>query len=131
VLPLFALVNAGIRVDPTGLAALLGNSLALGIVLGLVVGKAAGISLATLAALPLARGRLPEGMQPCHIPGLGLLGGMGFTMSIFIAGLGFSGEPQRLVIAKTGILTASLIAGVSGYLWLRFACHSISANSGK
>lgn len=122
VLPLFALVNAGISVDPAALPALLGDSLALGIVLGLVVGKAVGISLSTLGVLALGRSRLPEGMQRRHLLGLGLLGGMGFTMSIFIAGLGFANQPEHLVIAKTGILTASLIAGIGGYLWLRFAC---------
>jgi len=124
VLPLFALANAGIAVEPAALPALLGHPLALGIVLGLVVGKAAGISLATLAVLAPGRGRLPEGMQRCHLLGLGLLGGMGFTMSIFIAGLGFAEQPELLVIAKTGILAASLIAGLGGYLWLRFACRS-------
>jgi NhaA family Na+:H+ antiporter len=92
-------------------------------VLGLVVGKAVGISLSTLGVLALGRSRLPEGMQRRHLLGLGLLGGMGFTMSIFIAGLGFANQPEHLVIAKTGILTASLIAGIGGYLWLRFACR--------
>jgi len=122
VLPLFALVNAGIAIEPAALPALLSDSLALGIVLGLVVGKTAGISLATLAVLVLGGGRLPEGMQQRHLLGLGLLGGMGFTMSLFIAGLGFASQPEQLVIAKSGILTASLIAGAGGYLWLRFAC---------
>ncbi|WP_455235382.1 Na+/H+ antiporter NhaA [Thiogranum longum] len=121
VLPLFALVNAGIAVQPAALPALLADPLSLGIVLGLVAGKTIGISLATFAVLWLGRGRLPAGMQPRHVVGLGLLGGMGFTMSIFIAGLGFSNQPEQLLIAKTGILTASLIAGVGGYLWLRFA----------
>lgn len=122
VLPLFAFVNAGIPIDTATLPAIFEEPLALGILLGLVVGKTAGISLATLAALAMGGSRLPEGMQRRHIIGLGLLGGMGFTMSIFIAGLGFTTQPEQLVIAKTGILTASLIAGAGGYLWLRFAC---------
>ncbi len=121
VLPLFALVNAGIAVDLSALPSLLGESLALGIVLGLVLGKAIGISLPTYALLKLNIGRLPDGVQQGHIMGLALLGGMGFTMSIFIATLGFAGHPEQQVIAKTGILTASLIAGACGYLWLRFA----------
>jgi NhaA family Na+:H+ antiporter len=119
VLPLFALVNAGIEVRPETLPELLTDPLALGIVLGLVLGKAAGISLASGAVLLLGRGRLPAGMTLAHTVGLGLLGGMGFTMSIFIAGLAFGSDPAQLVIAKTGVLTASLIAGVGGYLWLR------------
>ena len=72
-----------------------------------------------LPLLALGRGRLPKGMQPSHVVGVGLLGGMGFTMSIFITGLGFGDQPEQLLIAKTGILTASLIAGLGGYLWLR------------
>ncbi len=119
VLPLFALVNAGIHVEINALPRLLGDPLAVGIILGLVLGKTAGISLATGALLALGRGRLPKGMQPRHVVGVGLLGGMGFTMSIFITGLGFGGQPEQLLIAKTGILTASLIAGLGGYLWLR------------
>jgi len=121
VLPLFALVNAGIHVELQALPRLLGEPLALGIILGLVLGKALGISLATGALLRLGRARLPAGMQGRHLVGLALLAGMGFTMSIFIAGLGFAGQPQQLLIAKTGILTASLIAGLCGYLWLRLA----------
>jgi len=121
VLPLFALVNAGIAVELSALPALLADSLALGIVLGLVLGKAIGISLPTYALLKLGIGRLPDGVQQGHIIGLALLGGIGFTMSIFIATLGFADHPEQQVIAKTGILTASLIAGACGYLWLRFA----------
>ena len=121
VLPLFALVNAGIAVELSALPALLADSLALGIVLGLVLGKAIGISLPAYVLLKLGIGRLPDGVQQGHIIGLALLGGIGFTMSIFIATLGFADHPEQQVIAKTGILTASLIAGACGYLWLRFA----------
>lgn len=67
------------------MALLFGNPLALGIVLGLVVGKVTGISLATYAVLALGIGRLRDGMERRHILGLGLLAGIGFTMSIFIA----------------------------------------------
>jgi NhaA family Na+:H+ antiporter len=54
-----------------------------------------------------------------HVIGIGLLGGMGFTMSIFIAGLGFDNNPEALLSAKSAILLSSLIAGISGYVWLR------------
>jgi NhaA family Na+:H+ antiporter len=124
VLPLFALVNAGIHVELQALPRLLADPLAVGIIAGLVLGKPAGISLATGALLALGRGRLPEGMQAHHLVGVGLLGGMGFTMSIFIAGLGFGAQPEQLLIAKTGILTASLIAGLGGYLWLRLGARA-------
>jgi NhaA family Na+:H+ antiporter len=122
VLPLFALINAGIVVDLDMFPARLMDSLSMGIVAGLVIGKVTGISLGIIIALKLGFGRLPDGLLLRHIPGLGLLGGIGFTMSIFIAGLGFSNQPEHLLIAKTGILTASLIAGLAGYLWLRFCC---------
>jgi NhaA family Na+:H+ antiporter len=119
VLPLFALVNAGIAVELSTLPALLNDSLALGIVLGLVLGKAIGISLPTYVLLKLNIGRLPDRVKQGHIMGLALLGGMGFTMSIFIATLGFADQPEQQMIAKASILIASLLAGACGYLWLR------------
>lgn len=92
----------------------------LGIILGLVLGKSVGITFSTWLALKLQWGRLPEGVNMKHIFGIALLGGMGFTMAIFIAGLGFAGEPEALLSAKIAILAASIIAGAAGYLWLRF-----------
>jgi NhaA family Na+:H+ antiporter len=53
-----------------------------------------------------------------HLIGVGLVGGIGFTMSIFIAELGFAGQPESLLMAKTGVLFASVLAGLAGYLWL-------------
>ena len=80
-----------------------------------------GITLMTWLSLRLGLGQLSEGVQMRHIVGVGLLGGMGFTMSIFIASLGFTSETGTLIAGKTAILLASLIAGVSGFLWLRFS----------
>jgi len=119
VMPLFALANAGIPVDAQSLSVLSSDRLAQGIVLGLVVGKSMGITLMTWLALRLNLGRLPRHVTMRHIVGVGLLGGMGFTMSIFIAGLGFADNPEALISAKTAILLASLVAGICGYLWLR------------
>jgi NhaA family Na+:H+ antiporter len=65
---------------------------------------------------------MPTGLQMKHIFGIGLLGGIGFTMSIFIADLAFAATPEDLLMAKTGILLASAVAGVGGFLWLLF-CH--------
>jgi len=79
--------------------------------------------LVTLLAVKLGIGELPRGTGSQHMIGLGLLGGIGFTMSIFIAELGFQSMPDQLLLAKTGILFASIFAGVAGYLWLRFACN--------
>ncbi len=74
----------------------------------------------TLVALFLANGFLHEGMNLRHLIGVGLVGGIGFTMSIFIAELGFARQPESLLMAKTGVLFASILAGLAGYLWLRF-----------
>ncbi len=120
VMPIFALANAGIPIDFNSLSTLWKNPLSLGIILGLVAGKSIGISLLTWLALRLGLGHLPQDVTMRHIIGIGLLGGMGFTMSIFITGLGFANTPEALVTAKTAILIASLVAGLSGYLWLRF-----------
>jgi len=124
VMPVFALANAGIPVSLEALSGLWSDHLALGIVLGLVLGKAIGITLMTWLSLRLGLGQLSEGVQMRHIAGIGLLGGMGFTMSIFITNLGFTSEPATLVTAKTAILLASLTAGISGFLWLRLLGHT-------
>jgi NhaA family Na+:H+ antiporter len=119
VMPVFALANAGIPINPGSLQYLWSEPLAAGIFLGLVAGKGMGIPLFAWLALRLNLGQLPDSVRMTHIIGIGLLGGMGFTMSIFIANLGFEGSPEALVIAKSGILAASLVAGIGGYLWLR------------
>jgi NhaA family Na+:H+ antiporter len=67
---------------------------------------------------------MPEGTNAKHLIGVGLLGGIGFTMSIFIAELGFKGQPDALLLAKTGILFASVIAGTAGYFWLRYTAKA-------
>ncbi|MDF1690555.1 MAG: Na+/H+ antiporter NhaA, partial [Cycloclasticus sp.] len=122
VLPIFALANAGIPVSPNTLTTIWNDSLAGGIVIGLVIGKSLGIPLLAWVAIYFKLGRLPDNLTLKHVIGIGMLAGMGFTMSIFIADLGFD-EPDHLVAAKSGILVASLIAGVSGWLWLRFFCN--------
>lgn len=123
VMPIFALANAGVPIDFESLSALWTETLSLGIILGLVGGKVIGISLFTLLALRLNVGRLSQDVTMYHIVGIGLLGGIGFTMAIFIAGLRFAATPETLVIAKSAILTASFIAGLSGYLWLRLGAQ--------
>jgi Na+:H+ antiporter, NhaA family len=121
VMPVFALANAGIPVNLQELSGLWSDHLALGIFLGLVLGKCIGITLMTWLTVRLGLGQLSEGVQMRHIAGIGLLGGMGFTMSIFITNLGFTSEPATLVTAKAAILFASLVAGIAGFLWLRLS----------
>ncbi len=118
ILPLFALANTGITIDGAALGAL-ASANALGIALGLVVGKPVGITLATLAAVALGWSRLPSDLTRWHVVGAGLLGGIGFTMSIFVTNLAFAGQPDLIAVSKLAVLGASLVAGVGGYLWLR------------
>jgi NhaA family Na+:H+ antiporter len=120
IVPLFALANAGVPIDFASLGSILSQPITLGVFAGLLVGKVVGIAGFSLVAVGLGIGELPAGTRPAHIVGVGLVGGIGFTMSIFIAELAFSGQPEQLVMAKTGILMASILAGVGGYLWLRF-----------
>ena len=121
VIPIFALFNAGIPIEFGALAATLSHPVTLGVTLGLVLGKFIGISGTSWLALKLGIGQLPADTSFSQIAGVSLLGGIGFTMAIFIAELGFSAQPELLLMAKTGVLAASLLAGISGFLWLWLA----------
>jgi NhaA family Na+:H+ antiporter len=124
VIPVFAFFNAGIPLELDALAATFSHPVTMGVMLGLVLGKFIGIAGVSWLALKLGFGQLPAGTSMSQILGVALLGGIGFTMSIFIAELGFAGQPELLLMAKTGILAASLLAGVGGYVWLRMAARS-------
>ena len=122
VIPVFALANAGIPIEFATLGQTLVQPVSLGIGLGLVVGKLIGAGGFALIAARLGLGQMPEGCRSIHMIGIALLAGIGFTMSIFIAELAFRDDlPQYLLQAKTGILLASLVAGLCGYLLLRHA----------
>ncbi|MBA3415571.1 MAG: Na+/H+ antiporter NhaA [Chloroflexia bacterium] len=119
IVPLFALANAGVRVEGD-VGAALGNRVTVGVVLGLVLGKQLGVTLAAWLAVRWGVTDLPEGVGWRHIYGAGWLAGIGFTMSLFVADLAFAaGEGGLLTAAKLGILVASLLAGVGGWLILR------------
>jgi NhaA family Na+:H+ antiporter len=118
IIPLFALANAGVPIALGQIPSLMTEPITLGIMVGLIVGKLAGIAGVSLLAVKLGVGALPEGTRTHHIIGVGLLGGIGFTMSIFVAELAFYGQQEALVLAKTGVLFASVIAGVAGFTWL-------------
>jgi Na+:H+ antiporter, NhaA family len=122
ILPLFALANAGVSLRGDAIGALR-QPIALGILLGLVFGKPLGISAFSWLAVKLGMAELPPGMRWRHLAGGSVLAGIGFTMSIFIATLAFS-DPQRLEIAKIAIISASLIAGLAGFLLLRLMALS-------
>lgn len=118
VIPLFAFINAGIPIDFLSLGETLSHPVALGVIAGLIAGKFIGVAGISWVALKLGLCRLPEGVSFAQICGVALLSGIGFTMSIFVAELGFAGQAEYLLMAKTGVLAGSVIAGVAGYVWL-------------
>ena len=124
VIPLFALVNAGIVLDLDLLDETMSHPVMLGVSLGLVVGKFIGITGASWLVLKLGVAELPKDTRFTQIAGVSLLAGIGFTMSIFIAQLGFEDNEDLLLMAKTGILAASLLAGIAGYVWLYLVSKS-------
>ncbi|MBN9384992.1 MAG: Na+/H+ antiporter NhaA [Chitinophagaceae bacterium] len=113
ILPAFALANTGILLSP-GWAASLGSSGSLGILFGLVLGKPVGILLCCWLAIRSGICRLPEDIRWSHLTGLGVLAGIGFTMSIFIANLAFD-QPDAIQFSKIAILAASLLASLMGF----------------
>ena len=114
-MPVFALANAGVALGiSTGAAT---SPVSLGIVFGLVVGKPIGIFCASWLAVRLGLASLPAKVDWQQIFGVGVIGGIGFTMSILIANLAFAGQPL-LELAKLGIFAASLVAGGTGFLLL-------------
>jgi len=120
ILPLFALANTGVVIDSIALK-LLGGANSLGIGLGLIIGKPLGIVLMCWLAVKSGLCQLPEQVRWGHVAGAGLLGGIGFTMSIFITNLAFASAPMMIASSKLAVLVASLVAGLLGLLWLRKA----------
>ena len=118
VMPVFALANAGVALG-AGAGALLTDAVALGIAAGLIVGKPVGVLLLAWLAVRTGLASLPAGVTWRHMVGVSFLTGIGFTMSIFIANLAFTASPDLLDSAKLGVLVASLVSGVAGYLLLR------------
>ncbi len=117
ILPLFALANAGVQIE-SGLFHSLLDSVSVGVFLGLLVGKPLGIFTACWIALKFGFPRLSGGVDWRHLLGVGMLGGIGFTMSIFISGLAFPGS-GLLDTAKISVFLASILSGLLGWTWLR------------
>ncbi|MGA7397463.1 MAG: Na+/H+ antiporter NhaA [Solirubrobacterales bacterium] len=119
IVPLFALANVGIVINATVLSDAAVSSIFWGVVLGLVVGKTFGISLAIFAAQKLGIAKAPEDVAPGHVWGIAALGGIGFTVSLFISELAYT-LPEIVETAKIGIFAGSIIsAGVGVILLLR------------
>ena len=113
ILPLFALANAGVYFGNLDIHTALVSPITLGVFFGLVIGKPLGIFSFTFGASKLLKAPLAHGVTWLHILGAGMLGGIGFTMSIFIGGLSFT-RPEFIELSKIGVIGGSMISGVLG-----------------
>jgi NhaA family Na+:H+ antiporter len=120
ILPLFALCNTAIIVGSDWVQNFAENY-SLGIIFGLVIGKPIGIVLVSILVIKLGIAKLPKDMSLNKLLGAGFLGGIGFTMSIFISLLAFE-DAEIINNAKFMILVASLLSGIIGFLWLKKTC---------
>lgn len=118
IMPIFAFANTGIELSGGNFFSAESATLPLGIMLGLAIGKPIGITLLSFIAVKLKLAELPTGINFTHIIGVGLLAGIGFTMSIFITELAFSTE-EFTNTAKLSVLLGSVIAGAAGFFMLR------------
>jgi NhaA family Na+:H+ antiporter len=118
ILPIFALANTGVIMSSNWVQEL-ASSNSLGILAGLVLGKPLGIMLLSYLVVAIGISKLPVDLHWRHIFGASLLGGIGFTMSIFITNLAFADEPEVISASKIAILLASLTAGLIGFVWLK------------
>jgi len=118
IIPVFALANAGVTLAGMDILAELFSPVSLGIIVGLFVGKQLGIFAFSFIAVKMKFASLPEGVNWKNLYGAGILAGIGFTMSLFIAGLAFS-DPALIDLSKIGVLSGSLLAGIFGYVFLK------------
>ncbi len=120
-LPVFAFANAGLSLKGINVASVLAQPLTIGIALGLLVGKPVGVTLFSFLAVKTNIAVLPAGVRWSHIIGAGMLGGIGFTMSLFVSNLSFV-SPDLLNYSKLGILLGSILSAAAGLLFLTCEC---------
>jgi NhaA family Na+:H+ antiporter len=130
ILPIFALANTGVVFDPQWQQNLLSPN-GLGILGGLVLGKPVGILLFSFCAVAFGICRLPSDLGWRHVAGAGMLGGIGFTMSIFITNLAFPGQVDIINDSKMAVFLASAIAGIAGYSWLRIVTTTLPGSTSE
>jgi NhaA family Na+:H+ antiporter len=128
VLPLFALASAGVALSTEQLKLASSSHIALGIFLGLLIGKSVGIVAFSYLAVRTKIAVMAEGLTWAGIAGVGILAGLGFTVALFISGLSFE-EEALVATAKVAVLAASLAAGSIGYIFLRFMLKDNSLRS--
>lgn len=117
ILPIFAFFNAGLPLEGMSLASVLNQPIAIGSTLGLLIGKPIGISIASWIAVRAGFAELPKNVRWPHIFGAGMLGGIGFTMSLFISGLSFT-DIEFLNYSKLGVLSGSILSAIGGLAFL-------------
>ena len=129
ILPLFALANAGIALSGESIAEASTSTVTLGVIVGLVVGKTLGVTVFTFAAVKSGLCSLPGGITYPMVVSVGMLAGIGFTVSLFITGLAFEGDALELLDtqARLGILLASLVASILGLILLDRSTRSLAA----
>ena len=127
IVPLFAFANAGIAIDVSSLRRASSSAVTLGVIVGLVIGKVVGVSVASWIAVRIGIAALPDGVTWSTLVGAAALAGIGFTVSLFVAGLAFD-DAALEGEAKLGIIVASILAATVGTLLLRRA--ESGANSG-
>jgi NhaA family Na+:H+ antiporter len=123
IMPIFALANAGVTLSNVNLSDIVLQPVYLGVALGLLIGKPVGIFLFSFVSVKTKLASLPQGVSFKELFGTGMLGGIGFTMALFISGLAIKSHGME-IYSKTGILSGSIIAGALGYLSLRLALGS-------
>jgi NhaA family Na+:H+ antiporter len=121
ILPLFAFLNAGVEITAQSLQYALRDPVAWGIVVGLTLGKPVGLILGVRLSEWAGLAARSPALSDARLLGIGLLAGVGFTMSTFIAHLALAGAPEALAAAKLAIVAASALAAIGGYLLLRRA----------
>lgn len=122
ILPLFAFVNAQVRLVGVDVVQLAFDPVSMGTYFGMLLGKPVGIVGVTFLLVKLGIAELPSRVTWRHIVGVGILGGIGFTMSILISGLAFPAEPFEMLAAKAAILAGSVSAAVIGMIYMTVAC---------
>jgi NhaA family Na+:H+ antiporter len=118
IIPVFALANAGVELSGDAITGLVTDPVSLGVAAGLVIGKTVGVLGGAALAVAVGLGRLPEGTTWRHVLGLAMVAGVGFTVALFVTSISLD-DPALEDAAKIGILFGSLVAGVTGYLFLR------------
>ena len=124
IIPIFALANAGVTLSGLNIFEALFSKISLGIILGLFIGKQIGIFGFSFLAVKLKLASLPQGVNWKNLYGAGILAGIGFTMSLFIASLAFN-DPELLDLSKIGVLTGSVFSGILGFLFLKTSSKNI------